>query len=106
MLDCEEHRDVLTCRTFTDLFLLLITITDLFLHGEQLDDVLVVEFLQNFELSHLDVERSQKTQAVEDFDGVQVSGFLPVNTNTQISFVWMAAPQQHHDHVNRIWTLK
>lgn len=54
----------------------LMTETDLLLHSEQFDDVLVVEFLQNLKFSHLDVERPQEAQVVEDLDGVQVSGFL------------------------------
>lgn len=36
----------------------------------------MVEFLQHLELSHLDVERPQKTQVVEHLDGIQVAGFL------------------------------
>lgn len=55
--------------------------THLLLHSEQLDYVLVVEFLQDLELSHLDVERPQEAQVVEDFDGVQVACFLPGNTH-------------------------
>lgn len=54
--------------------------THLLLHSEQLDYVLVVEFLQDLKLSHLDVERPQEAQVVEDFDGVQVARFLPGNT--------------------------
>jgi hypothetical protein len=40
-------------------------LTDLLLHSEQLDDVLMVEFLQDLKLSHLDVEWSQETEVVE-----------------------------------------
>lgn len=53
--------------------------THLFLHSKQFNDVLVVEFLQNLKLSHLDIERSQEAQVVEHFDGVQVACFLSEN---------------------------
>lgn len=58
------------------------SVTDLLLHGEQLDDVLVVEFLQNLELPHLDVERPQKAQVVKHFDSVKVSSFLQFHRQT------------------------
>lgn len=55
--------------------------THLLLHSKQLHDVLVVEFLQNLKLSHLDIERPQEAQVVEHLDGVQVTCFLPQNQN-------------------------
>lgn len=55
--------------------------THLLLHSKQLHDVLVVEFLQNLKLSHLDIERPQEAQVVEHLDGVQVACFLPQNQN-------------------------
>lgn len=51
-------------------------ISHLFLNGEKLDDVLVVEFLQHFKLSHLHVQRPQEAEVVEDLDGIEVTCFL------------------------------
>lgn len=73
MLDCkqaERERSSAAAGTAA-------TETHLLLHRKQLDDVLVVEFLQNLELSHLDVQRTQEAQVVEHLDGVQVACFLP-----------------------------
>lgn len=59
------------------------TVTDLFLHCKEFDDVLVVEFLQDLELSHLDVQRPQEAQVVEHFDCVQVARFLRSHQETR-----------------------
>ncbi len=58
------------------------SVTDLFLHSEEFDDVLVVEFLQNLKLPHLNIQRPQKTQVVEHFDRIQVASFLQMNSKT------------------------
>lgn len=48
----------------------------LLLHGEELDDVLVVQFFQHLKLPHLDVQRPQEAQVIEHFDSVEITGFL------------------------------
>ena len=50
--------------------------THLLLHCKELDDVLVVQLLQHLKLPHLYVQGTQKTEVVEDFDGIEVPCFL------------------------------
>ena len=48
----------------------------LFFNGEEADDVVVVEFAENFKLAHLNSEWSQVTDRVEDLYCVQLARFL------------------------------